>query len=190
MKSLAADLTERTDGPRTRRWGQCRTMASNVNTVSNKFVQIAPIWFYALVGRFMEHKDQSNLWGGEIGATLLANFLIALSYIVESAGPFHHSTQILAKDLLQLAWPFCNAEIAEVRASVMFAAGTSMNVLRDDAILGMLFGNLCIDNNMPVTIQQIALSDPNQNCRCLAGFVANKIVSTLRNIENPITVLA
>lgn len=176
---------------RTNRWGPSnhRTTNSTSPTSTNKFVSIAPIWFYALIGQFMEHRDQSRLWGGEIGATLLANFIVTISNIVDCSGRYDNSTQLLAKDLIQLTWTFRDADVAEVRASVLYSVGTAFDRLRDDAVINVLFGTTSGDSNMIRSIQAMSSNDPDDNCRALSMFLSQKIVQTVRAMHNPIQLL-
>jgi hypothetical protein len=197
VKALTTEMeakeNTRTDNiiSRTRRWGNAKRVGSNPieSSYVNKFTLIAPLWFYALLGKFIEHRDESRLWGGEIGATLLANFLITLSRIVACSGRFDNQSHILAKDLIQLVWTFRNADIADVRVSVLYAVGTSLDVLPQNVALQVLFGDFSVDSNMTQAIQTMTSSDPDDNCRSLSRIVFDKIVSTVQCIESPIKVL-
>lgn len=176
---------------KTRRWGHGRTSKSkDSRIIANNFVQIAPMWFYSLVGYFWKTKDKSNLWGGHIGATLLARFFLTLSIIAECCGGLHPSTQIMAKDLFDLVWGFRDAEIAEVRASVLCSIGTSLGLFRDETLLSVLYspsndgsGGGGLDESLAKYLSEKETLDPDDNCRKLANQIYGTVANSIKSIE-------
>jgi hypothetical protein len=162
----------------TRRWGKGRRKAE-FPVFSNKFAEVAPIWFYNLIQHFMESKDDPTLWGGEIGSKLLASFLVTLAGFVECSG-LSPGTEVLAKDLFELAWSFRCAEVAEVRASVLYSAACSIGFLRDEVVLGLIMD---ASENFPLALNQIATSDPDNHCRSLARLVSNRVAAAVQAVE-------
>jgi hypothetical protein len=175
---------------RTNRWGYAKSdrTRSGIASTTNQFTSVAPVWFYTLLQKFMEHREQSRLWGGEIGATLLANFIATLSNIVDCCSQYQQSSQVMAKDLIQLTWTFWKADVAEVRAAVLYSVGTSLDRLRDDVVIDVLFGNGPIFNNnngnLLQSIQSMASNDPDDQCRTLSRYLSDKIVETVRTKLN------
>ena len=154
---------------RTRRWGKgCRQ--TKALTVVNSFGTVAPSWFYALVRGFVQHKEDTALWGGANGARLLASFLIALATIVECSG-LAPATEVLAKDLIELSWSFRTVEVPEVRSAVLVAIGSSLLFLRDDALLSFLYTH----GDLLVFLQEVALEDSNETCRMMAVTLSKNV---------------
>lgn len=175
--------------------------------MKNKFDEIAPIWFYGLIGQFMK-TIESNMWSDEMGAILLSNFFITLTSIVENSSSSssnddgnnrikyyrNQNTPILVKDLIQLVWKFRDADLPEVRASVLYTIGISIDILTDHDAINLLFSSINNDgqneNNIAKTIQYMTSNDPDENCRVLSNVISNKIVIHFRSIKNSlITVL-
>lgn len=167
---------------RTRRWGRGRLETKTV-TISNRFVQIAPVWFYGLIGNFMECKDNSTLWGGNIGASLLARLFNTLSTIVECCG-IHPGSDIMAKDLFEMVWLFREAEIPDVRMSVLTSTATCIRLLRDETLLQLL-----LDQSASVSraLQLIAATDSNSTCRKIAQVISASLDSSLKSVRPIIT---
>lgn len=163
------DRARATIESRTRRWGKGSCQAKPL-TVVNSFGAVAPSWFYDLVRGFVQHKEDTALWGGANGARLLASFLIALATIVECSG-LAPATEILAKDLVELAWSFRSVEVPEVRTAVLVAIGNSLVLLRDEALLSFLYGH----GDLPVFLQETALEDSNETCRMMAATLSKNI---------------
>eukprot|EP00523_Entomoneis_sp_CCMP467_P010483 CAMPEP_0168729906 /NCGR_PEP_ID=MMETSP0724-20121128/6455_1 /TAXON_ID=265536 /ORGANISM="Amphiprora sp., Strain CCMP467" /LENGTH=264 /DNA_ID=CAMNT_0008776825 /DNA_START=33 /DNA_END=824 /DNA_ORIENTATION=- len=115
---------------RTRRWGRGR-VAVNTRAIVNKFSNLAPIWFYGLLGNFVERREDPSLWGGSVGATFLAQLLLAMSNILEFAGVASAGIDVMAKDLFRLVWGFRHAEVAEVRIASLCGVASSLACLRD-----------------------------------------------------------
>jgi Telomere length regulation protein len=159
---------------RTRRW---RSARKETVTIANRFGNVAPQWFYRLVGGFMKSRESPKLWGGANGARLLAHFLIALVTIVECAG-MSVGAEILAKDLIEFSWTFRSAEVAEIRSSVLIAIAGSLALLSDDALVSVLNGGSV--ENMPEFILGRASGDPDETCRRLATTLFKGIKDALR----------
>jgi len=177
--ALVEALGSSEDG-KTRRWGRGRKQSEQAS-IFNRFVAVAPVWFYSLIDLFWKKKNESSLWGGHIGSTLLARFFITLAVIVENCG-LHPSTEVLAKDLFDLVWIFREAEISEVRSSVLCAVGTSLGLLRDETLLPLLFDD-SPEKNLRKYLHETAESDPDDICRSLAGDIGRSITNSVRAIE-------
>lgn len=161
---------------RTRRWGKGSRQVKPL-TVVNSFGTVAPSWFYALVRGFVEHKEDTALWGGANGAHLLASFLIALATIAECSG-LAPATEILAKDLIELAWSFRTVEVSEVRTAVLVAIRNSVVLLRDEALVSVLYGH----GDLPVFLQEVALEDSNDTCRVMAATLLKNVSQILGGV--------
>jgi hypothetical protein len=176
-----ASVSEFEDG-RTRRWGK-RGGSGGVQTpINNHFAQVAPIWFYSLMGNFVERKDDVVLWGDEIGATLLANLFLTLGRIVWCAGPNTLGVDILAKDLFDLIWPFRTAEIGALRHSVLCSAGMVVGFLRQETILSLL-----LDRSDSALLPNLHLlsDDPDSDCRSASQALMRLVTSTFESISQP-----
>lgn len=160
---------------RTRRW---RSLSRETVTVANRFGQVAPVWFYELVGGFVRSRDDPKLWGSANGARLLSAFMMALATIVECSG-MSMGTEILAKDLIQFCWTFRVAEAAEIRRSVLFAIANSLVILKDDMLLDVLHGRS--GENISDFLQRSALEDSDKTCRSLAITLSKGIGEALRS---------
>jgi hypothetical protein len=125
---------------------------------------------------FVEHKEDTALWGGANGARHLASFLIALATIVECSG-LAPATEILAKDLIELAWSFRTVEVSEVRTAVLVAIGNSLVLLRDEALVSVLYGH-----GLPVFLQEVALEDSNDTCRVMAATLLKNVSQILGGV--------
>ena len=154
---------------RTRRWGRSSRHTKPM-TVVNAFGPVAPVWFYSLVSGFMKHKDNTSLWGGSNGARLLSSFLVALGTIVECSG-LYPGTEVLARDLCELAWSFRNVDVPEVRASLLVAIASSLGTLRDDALMGVLYSL----HDLPEFLRGVALEDSNETCRQIATAISSNV---------------
>lgn len=143
--------------------------------IENKFAEIAPVWFYAMVHAFWDRSDDSSLWGGHVGSLFLTYFIQTLSVIVESCGPHQPGSQVLAKDLLTLVWNFRNAEVAEVRTSVLLAVGTSLATMSQENILRILLDDSGLPSiaDLPQYLQLTSVNDCDPQCRAIAGKVAS-----------------
>lgn len=163
----------------TRRWSTRDKHQPPRKSQPNSFSQIAPVWFYSLLGSFLERRDNKRVWGGTSGAKFLANLFQTLAIIVECSRNTP-GTDALAKDLVQLVWGFRNAEISEVRASVLFAVATSFGLLRTDAALSMILEDTSTDSlgyNLPI----MAREDPDENCRNIAGLLVRNVASAMNS---------
>jgi hypothetical protein len=152
---------------KTRRWGKGQARQGSAS-VSNHFVRVGPVWFYALVGNFMKRKDDTSLWAGETGSRLLSSLFVSLAIIVECAGKSPGSA-ILAKDLFEVIWGFRNAEIADVRLSVLYGITATITSLGKDADLLLNQTGVC------VYLLETAAHDPDGGCRDLAQDLSNSM---------------
>ena len=139
--------------------------------LSNKFVSIAPLWFYKIVTAFIEHREKEEMWTGFSGSQFLANLFRCLAVIVEFSGISCHA--VLAQDLLELVWPFINADIAEIRTSVLVAIATSLSMLPEDRVLMLLLQEP--NYQLPQIVHTISSMDPDKDCRILASFISQTI---------------
>lgn len=167
---------------RTRRWGGARRQSKPV-TVVNMFGPIAPAWFYALISGFMKHKDDTALWGGANGAHVLTNFLIALATIVECSG-LVPGTEILARDLCEFAWSFRSIDMPEVRAAVLIAIANSLAVVRDDALMSVLYSL----SELPEYLRGVALKDSDETCRRMAATISTNVSQLLGSMIDSRTI--
>jgi hypothetical protein len=158
------------------RWKNSRHKRKPPTTISNAFASIAPSWFYSLVGKFMQRKDDQHLWAGSTGSQLLAQLLFTLATIIESSGSFTLGTQVMAQDLFELAWPFRTVEVAEIRTSVLIAVGVSVALLPEEAILNLILGNSKLPaTSLPHILVAMAQNDPDKSCRALAASISNSV---------------
>lgn len=171
---VIADRAMNSIESRTRRWGRGNRHHQSKPMTVNNFGSVAPPWFYALVSGFMKHKDDTVLWGGANGARLLASFLLALATIVECSGLIP-GTEILARDLCELAWSFRTVDVPEVRAAVLIAIANSLAVLHDDALIGVLYSL----NNLTEFLRGVALEDSNETCRTIAATISQNVSQVL-----------
>lgn len=154
---------------RTRRW---RSVRNDNMTIANRFGQVSPIWFYALINGFMKSREDPKLWGGANGARLLSTFLLTLATIVECAG-LSIGAEDLSKDLIEFSWSFRSAEVAEIRSSVLLAIASSLALLSNDVLLGVLYGGTVED--IPDFVRRTALDDSDMTCRRLAVSLSRGI---------------
>jgi len=171
MGSIVSVHAERALGhveSKTRRWGRGRKQQDMLKFRS-RFGPVAHVWYYSLVGGFLQRKDNAALWGGAIGARLLANLFVTLATIVECSGPAP-GTEVLAKDLFELVWAFRTVDVAEVRMGVLVAVAAALSCLSEDVVLTMMFdGSL---SGLPEGLQQMSQLDPDESCRRLAQSMA------------------
>ena len=158
----------------TRRWGN----RSRAPDIRNSFTQVAPIWFYSLVRAFLERKEDSRLWKGSIGATFLSTLFQTLAAFVECS---RYGPSVLAKDLVQLVWGFHQADVGEVRTSVLLAVSVSFRHLGTDDALNLLLEGTA--HNMPEALHSIVSKDPDEKCRELALGLLSNITQTIDSMS-------
>ena len=182
MGSIVSAHGERALGhveSKTRRWGRgLRRLESH--TLRSRFGPVAHVWYYSLVGGFLQRKDNPALWGGNIGARLLANLFVTLATIVECAGAAP-GTDILAKDLLELVWSFRTVDVAEVRMGVLVAVAASLSCLSEEVVLTMMFDGAL--SSLPEGLQQMSQLDPDESCRRLASSMARGISGIVDSLQ-------
>ncbi len=149
--------------------------------VKNLFTPVAPVWFYSLMGCFLEKRDNDVLWGGSTGSQLLASLLRTLAVIVEFAGI--SAAPVLAKDLMEMAWAFLDADVAEVRMAVLTSIATLFVVLPEDAAHSILLqqGDRWLDS-----ISTMSRVDPDSGCQQLAITISQSIVHVLGDMRSPL----
>lgn len=114
---------------------------------------------------------------------MLSRFFLTLSVIVEGCG-LHPSTEILAKDLFDLVYGFRNAEISEVRVSVLCAVGTSLSLLRHESLLALLSSDSsCADESLAKYLTIVSSDDPDDHCRQLARDIYGTVANSVRTIQ-------
>ena len=118
----------------------------------------------------MENRDKTRIWGGTTGATLLAHLFQTLATFVECCR-YAAGSEVMAKDLVELAWSFRAADIAHVRASVLFAIGTSFGQLRPETVLDLVLNNTSLAQHLPL----LAQNDPDEQCRRLARLLVENV---------------
>jgi hypothetical protein len=165
----------------TRRWGRGNRLSQQSSPKSNAFSQVAPAWFYSLLGNFLERKENTRIWRGTSGATFLARFFQTLATFVECSRNTPGS-DVMAKDLVQLVWGFRSAEVSEVRASVLFTIATCFNQLRSEVVIGMILDDSAdsLGSNLPT----IAASDPDESCRNIASLLVRNVADALQTINS------
>lgn len=152
-------------GKNTRRWRKRTTVAM----INNEFSRVAPMWFYGLLQSFIERREDTVLWGGAVGATLLSKFILTLAMIVELAGR-GRATEIMAKDLFECVWGFRQAEVSEVRTASLCSVCVAIGNMQEDHLL-MVLG----DESISRSLKHVAYNDPEQECRQVATDIAQKI---------------
>lgn len=152
-----------------------RSRPAPPSAVQNRFSPVAPIWFYSLLGKFMEHRENEVLWRGSTGSQLLANLFRTLATVVEYSGL--HSSQILGKDLFDLVWSFRTADVAEVRLAVLVSIATSFAMLPVDRLVSLL--QHADIGSLARSMSSISQSDPDKGCRSVALTISRSLNDVL-----------
>jgi hypothetical protein len=152
-------------------------------TVSNEFVAIAPVWFYSLVGHFVKTKDDPSLWAGRTGSTLLANLFVTLTVCVELVGR-NPAGAVLARDLFDLVWNFLDAEVSEIRKSVLSAVGSALDYLPQEAVLDLAASSK-MNGGMLRSLLEMSSNDPEGECRGLASQIVRSFAANLKLMDTP-----
>ena len=128
----------------------------------------------------MKRKDDNCIWAGDTGSKLLAHLLVSLSVIVESSG---HSpgTSVIAKDLFELAWNFKDADVPEVRASILCGVATSLACLGEESVVRLLTDGSA--DGLQQYLSETSRSDPDKGCRDLADDVSRIVTKAIRCIS-------
>jgi len=145
-------------------------------SIQNRFNDIAPMWFYLLLHKFIENREKESLWRDATGSHFLSSFFRALATIVEFSGP--HNSQVLGKDLFDLVWSFRDADVAEVRLSVLVATTTSFAMLPVDRILALFMDGDVV--TISSALNAISEADPDKSCRTIAQTL-QKALNELSN---------
>lgn len=180
-------LNSRTLDERTQRWGKGRHPEAKQKRLENRFSLVAPEWFYLLLGRFVHCKDNTTLWGGDVGATLLSSLFLTLSRILTCTGPYTPGVDVLAKDLWELVWSFRMADVSQVRISVLYAVGAAIGFLREDTMVALLLDSS--QDNLITNIQSICDNDPDMECRALANQLRFVVVASLKAMDQSLLLI-
>lgn len=167
---------------RTRRWGKGQLSGVKPKRMENQFAAVAPEWFYLLIGRFVKCKENTTLWGGDVGAVFLSSLILTLSRILSGIGPYTPGVDIMGKDLLELVWSFRWADTAEVRLSVLYAVGTSIGFLSENSMMALFLDST--DENLITNIQLMSDNDPDQKCRALANQLRSVVAASLKLMDH------
>ena len=158
-QNLAVKVTENL---KTRRWGHKQHSKASV---TNKFGELSPLFFYPLIQGFLRSKSDKILWGGENGGRLLSSLLITLSTCVDCVG-IHPGKTILSSDLFDLAWSFRQAQNPEVRHAVLVSVAICLPQLNPIALTKILS-----TEQLPEDLKRIKEYDSNSECRQLASLI-------------------
>jgi hypothetical protein len=177
-RRLVPDKIPASDGSatlsqRTRRWG---TRKSAGIKIVNKFTGVAPTWFYALLGNFIERRQDAVLWGGAVGSALLSKLLFSLTVVVELSGR-GRMTEIMAKELFELVWGFRQAEVPEVRIAALCSVASAITNMHSNDLLHILYDNRA--DSLSFSLRQIVSSDPDQECRDMATKISQTVAQAL-----------
>ena len=146
-------------------------------TVTNRFGPLASLFFYPLLGGFLETKQDASIWGGSNGSRFLSCFLVALARIVECTKNCP-GVEVLASDLWEMAWSFRNAEVPEVRMATLVTLATSMGVLKMEKLVELIgLSNLGLngDGDLAEFLRRSAIEDSDPTCRSLALSLSKNI---------------
>jgi hypothetical protein len=128
----------------------------------------------------MKHREHAHMWAGDVGSKFLARLFVSLCVIVESSGNTP-GTNVIANDLFQLVWSFRDAEVAEVRASVLCGVATSLACLGSDAVVSLVTSGQA--DGLPQFLIETARGDPDKDCRELATEVSQTVTKAIRAIS-------
>jgi hypothetical protein len=143
--------------------------------IKNRFSPIAPMWFYSMVAGFFKHKANEALWTGSTGSIFLTYLFRCLAAIVEISGI--QASQILAADLFDLVWEFRDADVAEIRLSVLVAVSTSVAMLPEERISMLLLRE---DSSLPKAIANMSSMDPDKDCRSLSKLISQTMFDVMK----------
>lgn len=153
------------------RWKRSRPKPPEI--VRNRFTAIAPMWFYSLIRKFIDNKEKESLWKDSAGSHFLATFFRALATIVEFSGMNSAQVQVMGKDLFELVWAFKDADVAEIRLSVLVATATSFAMMPLDCLLTHFMDHdiFSISN----ALNAISKNDPDNGCRTIAQSISQSL---------------
>jgi hypothetical protein len=91
---------------------------------------------------------------------------------------------MLAEDLLEFVWNFRDAQVAEVRASVLCAVGSCLNMLPQDSILRLFLGSGSspVSVDLPRYIHGAVSTDRDPQCRALAEQISSTICRAVAEV--------
>ena len=139
------------------------------------------MWFYSLLHKFIDNNENVSLWRDSTGSHFLASFFRVLAAIVEFSGI--HSAQVLGKDLFDLVWSFRDADVAEVRISVLVATATSFAMTPVDRLLALFMDHDILTISLALNV--ISENDPDSGCRT----IAQTIRQSLNEVSNKSVIL-
>lgn len=143
-------------------------------TVTNRFGPVASQFFYPMIQGFFQSRNNKVIWGNAHGGILLSRVLIALSTFVEHSGN-HPGTPVLAVDLFEFAWPFLEADNAEVRQAVLVALAMSFDALPAEYTLSIAMSEKrCFE-----ILAQIVSNDNDDKCRSMALSILKEMQSMI-----------
>ncbi|CAJ1953348.1 unnamed protein product [Cylindrotheca closterium] len=158
-----------------------RSRPTPLAVVQNRFTAIAPMWFYSMLQKFIDNNENESLWRDSSGSHFLASFFRVLAAIVEFSGM--HSAQVLGKDLFDLVWTFRDADVAEVRISVLVATATSFATIPVDRLLALFMDHDILA--ISLALNAISENDPDSGCRT----IAQTIKQSLNEVSNRSVIL-
>ena len=96
---------------------------------------------------------------------------------MESAGN-HPCSIVLASDLFELAWPFRNADRAEIRMAVLITIATCGQFLHEE----FLTSYMNRDEGLATYLRTSAQRDSDSSCRRIATLVSKSIASNVLSL--------
>ena len=152
---------------KTKRW---RKSKGTRVTTPNRFGQIGDHMLCTLLSFVAETRGEEMIWGGASGERFLAEYLRCLSVILFCSRSYPSPTiQLLAVDVLELAWSFRDAKSSEVRHAALSSLAMSSSFLPIDSI-----------SKQVAFFSRSSTKDCDQRCRDLASLM-------LQNVERIIS---
>ncbi|EJK65649.1 hypothetical protein THAOC_13470 [Thalassiosira oceanica] len=148
---------------KTKRWRKPRRARI---TTPNRFGQIGNHMLCTLLSFVAETREEENIWGGASGERFLAEFLRCLSVMLFCARSYPSPTiQVMAVDVLELAWSFRDAKSSEVRHAALSSFAMSCSYLPIGSI-----SKRHVD-----FLSRSSTKDCDQRCRALASLIIQNI---------------
>lgn len=91
-------------------------------------------------------------------------------------------TEVLARDLFDIVWSFRQADIPEVRASVLYAVATSFQFLKEETRIRLLLNDSPQDGVLPY-LSYAKQHESDESCRQLIGTVLDAVTATFEAIQ-------
>jgi len=135
-------------------------------TTPNRFGQIGNHMLCALLSFVAETRGEEMIWGGANGERFLAEYLRCLSVMLFCARSYPSSSfQLMAADVLELAWSFRDAKSSEVRHAALSSLAMSCSFLPIDSI----------SRNVATSLSRTSTQDDDKRCRDLASLILQNI---------------